>query len=157
MNSMNRSTTRATFVVALAMACFLLPPNARAISPPPDGGYPGGNTATGNAALFNNDGSNNTANGADALFANTTGFNNTAMGNGALSTNISGRINTAIGRGALTSNTSGDDNTAVGNGALAGNNTGNFNIAVGNGALGSNTQHREHRLRFQGWRRTHHW
>ena len=51
MNSMNQSTTRASLVVALALACFVMLPNAPAVIPPPDGGYPGGNTAEGQNAL----------------------------------------------------------------------------------------------------------
>ena len=33
-------------------ACFTLSPRAQAVSPAPDGGYPGGNTAEGQNALF---------------------------------------------------------------------------------------------------------
>ena len=95
------------------------------------------NTATGNGALFNNNASGNTANGANALLANTTGNQNTAMGENALATNISGRFNTAIGNGALSVST-GDANTAVGSFAL-GLSTGDFNTAVGDGALNHNT------------------
>jgi len=35
-----------------ALACFALLPGAQAVSPPPDGGYAGGNTAEGQNALF---------------------------------------------------------------------------------------------------------
>ena len=35
-----------------ALACFALLPGAQAVSPPPDGGYAGGNTAEGRHALF---------------------------------------------------------------------------------------------------------
>ena len=38
------------FVVPLV--CFGLLPKAQAVNPPPDGGYPGGNTAEGQNALF---------------------------------------------------------------------------------------------------------
>ena len=38
---------------ALALACIALSPTARAVTPPPDGGYPNGNTAEGTNALFN--------------------------------------------------------------------------------------------------------
>jgi hypothetical protein len=40
------------FLVALMLACFGLSPTAQAVSPAPDGGYPGGNTAEGQNALF---------------------------------------------------------------------------------------------------------
>jgi hypothetical protein len=33
-------------LAAIALACFALSPTARAVNPPPDGGYPDGNTAT---------------------------------------------------------------------------------------------------------------
>jgi len=39
--------------VSLLIGCFALLPNAQAVSPPPDGGYPGGNTAEGQAARLN--------------------------------------------------------------------------------------------------------
>jgi len=35
-----------------ALACFAFVQNAQAVSPSPDGGYPGGNTAEGQNALF---------------------------------------------------------------------------------------------------------
>ena len=52
MNSMNRSMTYPSTAVALALACFVVLPNAPAVNPPPDGGYPGGNTAQGENALL---------------------------------------------------------------------------------------------------------
>jgi hypothetical protein len=33
------------------LACFALPPRVQAVVPAPDGGYPGGNTAEGQAAI----------------------------------------------------------------------------------------------------------
>ena len=41
------------FVIALMLAWFALPQKAAAVVPPPDGGYPGGNTAEGENALLN--------------------------------------------------------------------------------------------------------
>ena len=35
-----------------ALSCFVLCPMAQAVSPPPDGGYAGGNTAEGQNSLF---------------------------------------------------------------------------------------------------------
>src|ERR1700738_4851666 len=70
-------------VLLLALACFaLLPaPKAFGVSPAPDGGYAGQNTAEGEDALGGlTTGTNNTANGAFALFQNTSGSNNTATG-----------------------------------------------------------------------------
>src|SRR5438477_375047 len=79
----------------------------QAISPPPDGGYPGGNTAEGQNALFSvTSGRYNTAVGFFSLRINTTGQLNTAAGAGTLLANI-GDENTAIGAGALLSNTTG--------------------------------------------------
>ena len=38
--------------IGLLLACLELSPEAQAVSPPPDGGYPGGNTAEGQTALL---------------------------------------------------------------------------------------------------------
>jgi trimeric autotransporter adhesin len=123
------------------LACFALSPAARAVSPPPDGGYPGQNTAEGDSALFSlTSGTSNTAIGFDALFNNTTGDNNTAIGFEALLNDITGFQNTATGFGALARNTTGSDNTANGVLALALNTTGTRNTAVGGFALGDNTR-----------------
>jgi hypothetical protein len=65
--------------------CFGLSPQARAVDPPPDGGYPNQNTAEGEDALFSlTTGVDNTANGFEALFNNTIGNFNTATGAQAL-------------------------------------------------------------------------
>lgn len=135
--------------------CFALLQMAHAVNPPPDGGYPGGNTAEGQNALLNltsgtyntavgwfSLGSNsnsqfNTGLGAGTLFANT-GENNTAVGAGALLNNSVGGHNTANGAFALFTNTQGIDNTAIGDGALLAN-TADSNTAVGSSALTSNT------------------
>src|SRR5206468_2083681 len=88
----------ATLLIALALACFALSPPARAVDPPPDGGYPGFNTAEGDFALLSlTTGERNTAIGYSALFSNTTGVNNTACGVGALIFNTIGNSNTAKG------------------------------------------------------------
>ena len=52
-NTMKISTNiiYATFPV-FALACFAVSPTAQAVSPPPDGGYAGGNTAEGQNALL---------------------------------------------------------------------------------------------------------
>ena len=73
------------FHILLASACVALLPKAQAVSPPPDGGYPGGNTAEGQSALFSlTGGTFNTALGFSSLRSNTTGNLNTAVGAGAL-------------------------------------------------------------------------
>ena len=131
---------RGFFLIPLVLGCFALSPTARAVSPAPDRGYPGNNTAEGDNALFSlTTGSNNTAIGSQALYSNTTGSNNTASGADALKNNTTGPGNTANGAGALRSNTTGGGNTANGFNALSGNTTGLDNTANGIFALERNT------------------
>jgi uncharacterized coiled-coil protein SlyX len=133
---------KASAICLIALACFALAPNARALlpPPPPDGGYPGNNTAEGTNALFNlTTGANNTAVGFDALISNTAGNNNTATGIAALGSNTIGNDNTANGFGALLHDTTGSDNTALGFEALLVNTTGFQNAANGWRALFANT------------------
>src|SRR5207245_8918177 len=97
-----------SILILLLLGCVGVSSKLQAVSPPPDGGYPGGNTAEGQAALFGlTTGTGNTATGFKALFRNTTGFSNTATGNGALFSNTTGEGNTAIGQAALSINTTG--------------------------------------------------
>jgi uncharacterized coiled-coil protein SlyX len=120
-------------LIPLALTCFALSPAARAVTPAPDGGYPGNNTAEGTDALFSLDtslGVNNTALGFDALYNDTTGGGNTGVGAFAVFTNQVGNSNTAVGNAALFFNTA-TDNTALGGAALYNNTSGNSNIAVG--------------------------
>ena len=88
--SIGRSCSRlALLLIPLVFACFALSPMAQAVSPPPDGGYPGKNTAEGDNALHGlTDGAFNTAVGWHSLFANTTGYLNTGVGAGTLASNI---------------------------------------------------------------------
>jgi hypothetical protein len=128
-------------LIPLVLACFALLPMAQAQLPPPtpDGGYPGGNTAEGDGALFSlTTGLYNTAIGFNALFSNTTGGFNTANGLQALVTNTTGGFNTANGAVALNNNTTGNENTANGFEALSNNTTGSANTATGWSALLSN-------------------
>ena len=142
--------------ILLTFGCFALPQRAQAVSPPPDGGYPGGNTAEGQTALLslstggfntavgylslrnNTTNSFNTAIGAGTLIANTADAN-TATGAGALLSNTTGGGNTANGALALFNNTQGEGNTANGDEALFNNTTGISNTATGDHALFSNT------------------
>jgi trimeric autotransporter adhesin len=127
-----------TIYSTLALAYLGLFPNAQAVVPAPDGGYPGFNTAEGQNALFSlTTGQGNTAVGWRSLFSNAAGSFNTATGAGALLVNTADQ-NTATGAGALLSNTTGLENTANGAFALL-NNTGNGNTANGVRALLSNT------------------
>jgi Chaperone of endosialidase len=136
-NSTNRSPLRyGLFLIPFVLAAFALSPTAQAVVPPPDGGYPGQNTAEGEDALFSlTTGTDNTAIGFNALYSNTTGDSNTATGSEALISNTTGIRNTATGFAALQSNTTGERNTATGRAALANNTTGNQNTADGQNAL----------------------
>jgi trimeric autotransporter adhesin len=132
-------TTVLSILMILSLTYVGLLPKAEAVSPPPDGGYLGGNTAEGQDALLSlTSGLYNTALGLFSLRVNTTGGFNTATGAGTLLSNT-GSDNTATGAGALLSNTSGVSNTATGESALFSNTTGSFNTADGSGALLENT------------------
>jgi Chaperone of endosialidase len=112
---------------------------SQAVIPPPDGGYPGFNTAEGQNALFNlTTGSANTAVGWFSLWGNTQASFNTATGAGALLFNTADN-NAAFGGAALLFNTTGFNNTAVGAAALLNNNLGIDNTALGANALFSNS------------------
>jgi trimeric autotransporter adhesin len=127
-------------LLVFALVCFAISPMAQAVSPPPDGGYLGQNTAEGEDALFSlTSGSDNTAVGFDALFSDRTGVENTATGSRALFSNTNGFSNTATGKDALLSNTGGFDNTATGVQALVSNTSGNLNTATGFEVLFFNT------------------
>jgi len=127
------------FVVLFVLSCSAFFETAQAVSPPPDGGYPGGNTAEGqNALLSLTTGTYNTAVGLYSLLSLTDGRFNTAIGAATLLANTADEI-TACGAGALLSNTTGEGNTANGAFALFSNTEGNFNTAVGDRALFGNT------------------
>ena len=145
-------TNALSLVLIPLLTCIASLPPAEAVSPPPDGAYPGGNTAEGQSALLNlatgtyntavglysllslTDGNFNTGIGAATLFANT-GHENTATGAGALLSNTTAVANTANGAFALVSNTEGVSNTAVGDSALFHNTIGVGNTAIGAFAL----------------------
>ncbi len=142
----SKKTTILPLLIPLLLACFALLPRAQAVLPPPDGGYPNGNTAEGDDALFSltptaNTGLTNTAIGAQALYSLTgggglyTASNNTATGFAALFSTTTGSFNTAAGWEALYSNITGNSNTANGSGALTRNTTGVGNTANGAQAL----------------------
>jgi hypothetical protein len=155
-NKQMKTTTNiiSSAIAACAFACLMLSPGAQAVSPAPDGGYPGGNTAEGQNALSSlTSGTYNTAGGFFSLRGDTTGNFNTAFGAGALFANNAdqnsafgalallsnaGPANSAFGYGALASNTA-NANAAFGAYALLSNTSGNFNTATGFAALQSNT------------------
>ena len=121
-------------------SCFAISQTALALNPPPDGGYPGHNTAEGQNALFSlTTGTDNTAVGWHALQGNIFYSFNTAVGSGALELNFFGVSNTAVGAGALSVNTGGVGNTATGAFALSSNDSSD-NSAFGDIALYSNTE-----------------
>jgi len=132
-------TITSPLLITLTLLCFGFFPKVQAVVPPPDGGYPGFNTAEGQNALFSlTTGAANTAVGWFSLFSDRENSFNTATGAGALLFNTAD-ANTAFGAAALLFNTTGENNTATGVNALASNTTGPTNTAVGVGALSSNT------------------
>ena len=148
--------TTASVLIVICFVCAGPLAKIKAVSPPPDGDYPGGNTAEGQEALFAlTSGGFNTAVGWLSLATVSTGdlitgvgagtllFNtadgNTATGAAALFSNTSGFGNTANGSFALANNITGINNTAVGREALLLNTTGESNVAIGRGALANST------------------
>src|SRR5438067_4220000 len=132
-------TAMPQFTIAVLSVCLASLQNAQAVSPAPDGGYSGANTAEGQDALLHlSTGVHNTAVGFLSLKSDTTGSYNTAIGSGTLRANRSD-ANTATGTFALLNNTGGRENTANGALALLSNTSGNVNTAVGYSALFSNT------------------
>jgi trimeric autotransporter adhesin len=157
-NSTQRPTLWRVFCsTLLLLACFALMQGAQAVSPQPDGGYPGGNTAEGTSALATlttgvwntalgyqtllrlTTGNQNIATGFQALLNTTTGSLSVANGSQALYHNTTGSFDTATGFRALYSNTTGSDNTGNGFEALNSNTTGFDNTATGYRALYNNT------------------
>src|SRR5213080_4999451 len=104
--------------ILIGIVCIGLLPKTQAVSPPPDGGYPGGNTAEGTSALL----------------SRTTGTYNTAVGIYSLLSLTEGNVCTGVGAGTLLANTA-DENTATGAGALLTNPIGDNNTAHGAFAL----------------------
>src|SRR5712664_2489830 len=102
----NRNSRFTTILLALGF--LALSPMTQAVVPPPDGGYPGGNTAEGQSALL----------------SRTTGQYNTAVGIYSILSLTDGSFCTGVGAGTLLSNNgdpttgAGSQNTATGAGAL---------------------------------------
>jgi hypothetical protein len=92
------STNKIVKTITLIAAFVLAATTARAVSPQPDRGYPGYNTAEADSALL----------------GLTTGMFNTAVVDSALLDNSTGNSNTAIANQAMLFNGYGSDNTAVG-------------------------------------------
>ena len=125
-----------SIVIAFAGIYSALMPMVQAIVPPPDGGYPGNNTAEGQNALFSlTTGRFNTAVGSLALEANNQ-FENTATGYVALNQVRKGSESVANGYRALAllGKSSSDfpfGNAAMGFEALSQLSKGTENIAIG--------------------------
>jgi hypothetical protein len=137
--SRKHSGSRFILIAIFVFGFFALLPPAQAVVPPPDGGYPGGNTAEGTSALLSRTtGSYNTAVGIYSLLSLTDGNFCTGVGAGTLLVNTA-EENTATGAGALLSNATGTENTANGTFSLFSNTTGSFNTAIGGRALFSNS------------------
>jgi uncharacterized coiled-coil protein SlyX len=101
-----RSTAGRTpsLLILFALGCLAISHRAQAVSPAPDGGYPGGNTAEGQNALFSiTTGGNNTGAGWFSLKSDTTGSFNTGIG-------------VALGYGAGSNTTTGSNNVYIGAG-----------------------------------------
>jgi len=135
------------FVLLFLLVCLAISRIAEAVVPPPDGGYPGFNTAEGTNSLHSlTTGVGNAAVGWYSLFSNTDGSFNTAVGAATLLLNVGnqntgeGTQNTAIGTAALLFNSTGQQNTATGGFALEANSIGSVNSAFGFGALQNNTE-----------------
>jgi hypothetical protein len=107
-------TRHCFLLIPLVIVCLWTSPKAQAVVPPPDGGYPRGNTAEGYLALG----------------SLTTGAYNTAVGIYSVLSLTDGNFCTGIGAGALLANTA-DENTATGAGTLLSNSTGVNNTANG--------------------------
>jgi hypothetical protein len=136
---MNCLPLPAFLLFPFVLACFVLLPQVRAVSPPPDGCYNNFTTAEGCDALSSvTNGSGNTALGWRSLFSDSIGSFNTGVGGGALALN-NADSNSAVGAAALLLNTTGTENTAVGTDTLVFNDSGSFNTANGAFALSGHT------------------
>jgi hypothetical protein len=136
-NHLKRSTPSLS-LLTLILVCFAFASQMHAVSPAPDGCYPGFTTAEGCNALNSlNTGAGNTAIGWYSLFLNSSGNYNTGVGAGALALN-NADSNTGVGTAALLLNTTGFNNTALGTNALVYNDSGHDNNAVGAFALFNN-------------------
>jgi hypothetical protein len=124
----------AFLLIPLALACFGLSPQARAVCQ--NGCGTNDNTFLGDNALISNTTStDNTATGVNALQNNTTGNANTATGLQALQFNTTGGQDVATGVNALIFNTTGSNNIALGSSAGVNLTTGSNNIDVGNNGV----------------------
>jgi len=82
-NSVHMKEKTLSLILIALVAYYSVSATSQAVSPPPDGGYPGGNTAE----------------RQNALLTLTTGAYNTAVGWFPLQNHLTGTLNTAIGAG----------------------------------------------------------
>ena|SRR5205814_1684733 len=113
----NRLLVRIGLGLASCVVCL----GGYAVTPAPDGGYAG----------------NNTAEGTSALFGLTSGIDNTGLGFQALYHATTGNYNTGTGFRALFNNTTGSQNTASGINALSND----WRLQHGDGCASSLQQH----------------
>jgi hypothetical protein len=84
-NSTSIKITTASVLIVICLVCAAPLAKIKAVSPPPDGDYPRGNTAE----------------GQEALFSLVSGTFNTAVGWLSLATVSTGDLNTGVGAGTL--------------------------------------------------------
>ena len=90
----SKNATILPVLITLMLGCFGLSPQAGAVDPPPDGGYPRQNTAEGEDALLNlNTGRVQHGDWLSRIDQNAQGQRNTAVGSNALQT-LSAAIST---------------------------------------------------------------
>jgi trimeric autotransporter adhesin len=127
-------------IALFAFACFVLSPQAQAVSPPPDGGYPGFNTAEGQDALGSVTTALRTRHLAGGRSLPTPTPTSIPPSGRERSSSNNRATNTAVGAAALLNNVDGSDNNAAGRNALNLNVSGFFNNAHGRSALVNNTE-----------------
>jgi hypothetical protein len=102
-------------LILLLLVCFACLLSVQAVTPAPDGGYPGYNAAE----------------GLNALASATPEVWNTAIGGYALASSAPGGLgNTAVGLNSLRHNTTGTFNSALGVSSLLFNSTGSQNVGI---------------------------
>jgi len=97
-NLVYMKTKTLSLVLIPLLAYFSASSTSQAVTPPPDGGCSGGNTAE----------------GQNALLSLTAGVNNTAVGWFSLRSNTDGQLNTGVSSGTLFSTGHASRNTAIG-------------------------------------------
>jgi trimeric autotransporter adhesin len=127
-------------IALFAFACFVLSSQAQAVSPPPDGGYPGFNTAEGQDALGSVTTALRTRHLAGGRSLPTPTPTSIPPSGRERSSSNNRATNTAVGAAALLNNVDGSDNNAAGRNALNLNVSGFFNNAHGRSALVNNTE-----------------